>query len=69
VIEGQPINFSHKIRIIDGQIKALYVLLPVPMSYNGVCYESVKAASRSVGLPAAPEIMNSGPRIELKTVL
>lgn len=60
MIEGQPVNFSHKIRIVDRKTVAFHVLFPVPMSHNGVGYEWVQAASHRVGLPTVPKIVILG---------
>lgn len=56
MIEGQPVDFSHNIRITDCKVYAFHILLPVPVTYNGVGYDGMQAASHSVGLPAMPKI-------------
>jgi hypothetical protein len=68
MIECQPVNLSHKICVIDRNIHAFHVLFPVPMASDSIDYRWVQAAPHRVGLPAVPEIMNSGHWVELKAV-
>jgi hypothetical protein len=55
MIEGQPINHPHEIRVIDGQIQTLHIFLSVSVAPNGIGYEMMQAASHRVGLPTMPE--------------
>ncbi len=64
MVEFHLMNRLQEISVTDRQIKALYILLPVPVPDYHVGCCRVDSAAHGVGFPGVSEVMHRWPRID-----
>ena len=66
IIKSHAVDSPQQILVTERDVPTWDILLPECMPHDRLCNPRVHSASHGIGLPAVPEIMNSGHRVQLK---